>query len=124
MTTRSALPGSARGAPPADTRPAQDMTVATSGLDRATLAVAGEVDASNADRLRRAILDAASEHDGELAVDLAGITFMDSSGVRALSDASRALDPSAFGLVLCNVPRQTQRILELTQSGRALKVRR
>ena len=123
MTTRRVQEGRAFFAMSSRQASAQHMTVAVVGLDRATLTVAGEVDASNADRLRLAILDAASQHHGELAVDLAGITFMDSSGVWAIADASGALDPSVSELVLCNVPTRVQRILEITQSDCALTVR-
>jgi anti-sigma B factor antagonist len=87
------------------------------------LAVTGEVDASNAEQLRLAILDAATKHAAQLDVDLAGVTFMDSSGLRAIADASLALEPSGSGLVLCNVPRHVRRILEITDIGRTLNVR-
>jgi anti-sigma B factor antagonist len=101
----------------------QDMTVATAGSGRAAVAVMGEVDASKAGRLRLAILSAASKDGARLEVDLAGVTFMDSSGVRAMADASLALDPSRGGLVLCNVPRHVQRILEIVDFGSFLEVR-
>jgi anti-anti-sigma factor len=89
----------------------------------ARLAVTGEVDASNADRLRLAILDAARMHGSQLDVDLAGVTFIDSAGLRAIEDANRAMERSGSGPVLCNVPRQVRRIMEIVDIGRALKVR-
>ncbi len=123
MTTRRVQKDDAFSALSSSSASAQLMTVEVVGPDRATLTVAGEVDASNADQLRLAILDAASQHHGELAVDLAGITFMDSSGIWAIADASVALDPSVSELVLCNVPARVRRILEITQSELALTVR-
>jgi anti-sigma B factor antagonist len=101
----------------------QDLTIAAGGPGRASVAVSGEVDASNAGRLRLAILDAASEHGVQLEVDLAGVTFMDSTGLRAIAEAALALDPSGSGLVLCNVPRVVLRILEITDFGCTLEVR-
>jgi anti-sigma B factor antagonist len=101
----------------------QDLTIAACGSGRAGVAVTGEVDASNAGRLRLAILDAARKHGAQLEVDLAGVTFMDSTGLRAIADASRALGPSGSGLVLCNVPRQVLRMLEITDLGSSLEVR-
>jgi len=104
------------------------MTISTGGADRAVVAVSGEVDASNAASLRLAILDFASNEiaklsdRAELRVDLAGVTFMDSSGIRAIADASLALDPAGFALMLCNVPRQVMRILGITSVGASLEI--
>jgi anti-sigma B factor antagonist len=103
--------------------PDDNMTIVAGGPGRATVAVTGEVDASNANRLRLAILAAASKHGAPLEVDLAGVTFMDSTGLRAIADAALALEPARSGLVLCNVPRHVRRILEITGSGRSLEVR-
>jgi anti-sigma B factor antagonist len=101
----------------------QEMTVAAGGPGRSTVAVKGEVDASNADRFRRAILAAASQHGAKVEVNLARVTFMDSTGLRAMADASLALDRSGSGLVLCNVPRHVLRILEIADIGARLEVR-
>jgi anti-sigma B factor antagonist len=101
-----------------------EMTIAAGASGPTSLEVSGEVDASNADRLRLAILDAATERGPEIEVDLAGVTFMDSTGVRSVADASRALETLGTGLVLCHVPRQVGRLFEITDDGRSLKVRR
>lgn len=101
-----------------------DLTIAPTGSGPTTVSVTGDVDASNGDRLRRAILDAAHNVAGaHVEVDLAGVTFMDSIGIRALADASLVLESSGSRLVLCNVPRQVWRILKITDIGRALEVR-
>jgi anti-sigma B factor antagonist len=102
----------------------QEMTTAAGGPGRASLAVTGEVDASNADRLRSAILEAAGENDAQLEVDLAAVTFMDSTGLRAIEEASRTIDPSGAGLVVHNVPRQVQRLLDISEVWPSLEVRR
>jgi anti-sigma B factor antagonist len=101
----------------------QDMSVDVGEPGRASVSVIGEVDASNADRLRLAILDAASKHGAQVEVDLSGVTFIDSSGVRAIVDASVALDSSGSGLVLCHVPRHVLRIMEITDVGSSVEVR-
>ena len=100
------------------------MTITAGGTGRASVAVTGEVDASNADSLRLAILNAARTRGALLEVDLAGVTFMDSCGLRAIADASLVLERSGSRLVLCNVPRQVLRILEITDIGANLEVRR
>jgi anti-sigma B factor antagonist len=105
----------------------QHMTISAGGTG-AGVAVSGEVDASNAGSLRLAIIDAAGSEiaklneRAKLRVDLAGVTFMDSSGIRAIEDASLALAPSGFALVLCNVPRQVMRILGITAIGASLEI--
>lgn len=93
-----------------------DMTIKAGEDGRASVTVTGEVDASNSDRLRLAILEAAGagQPGARLEVDLAGITFMDSTGLLALADASHALQPGGSGLVLRNVPRQVGRLLAIT----------
>jgi anti-anti-sigma factor len=83
--------------------------------------VVGEVDASNAEQLRLSILEAAPSGT-RLELDLAPVTFMDSSGLRAIADASRALWTVGSGLVLCHVPRQVRRLLEITDIGADLEV--
>jgi anti-sigma B factor antagonist len=99
------------------------MTTSSGGPGKGGLAVTGEVDASNADELRLAILDAAGTDSAQLEVDLAGVAFMDSTGLRAIADACVALEQSGSGLVLCNVPRQVRRILEITDHWDVLKVK-
>ena len=96
--------------------------VAAPGASCARVAVTGVVDASNADQLRLALFAAAATHDAQLDIDLAGVTFMDCSGLRAIGDASLALERTA-GLVLCNVPGHVQRILDISDLGRTLKIR-
>jgi anti-sigma B factor antagonist len=101
-----------------------EMTIAVGETGRQSLAVSGDVDASNADLVRLAIRDAAREHGTKLEVDLAGVTFIDSSGLRAIADASRALNSEGSGLVVCNVPRQVLRLLTITDIGADLEVNR
>ena len=98
-----------------------DMTIVVADPGLARLAVRGEVDATNAVRLRQAIVDIGIDCDGMVEVDLAGVTFMDSTGLRALADASRELGP--MELVLCGVPRQLSRVLEVSGICNGIEVR-
>ena len=99
-----------------------DMTITAGKTGPASVTVVGEVDASNADRLRLAILDAANQTGAKLDVDLAGVTFIDSSGLRAIADASRGLEKSGTRLLLYNLPRQVLRLLAITDIGTDLEV--
>ena len=100
----------------------RDMT-AVVDPGRAAVAVTGEVDASNAEDLCLAILAAAMVHGSPLEVDLAGVTFMDSTGLRAITDAAHALEASGSALVLSNMPRQVRRIMQISGLGSTLEVR-
>jgi anti-sigma B factor antagonist len=101
----------------------QDETVASGGSKGSTVAVRGEVDASNADRVRLAILAAAAKHGAQIEVNLAEVIFMDSTGLRAIADASSELERSGSSLVLSHVPRQVLRLLEIADVG-PLEIRR
>ncbi len=51
--------------------------------------VSGEVEVHTADELHRALLDQAQVTPERVVVDMSGVTFMDSMGLRALVTASR-----------------------------------
>jgi len=71
--------------------------------------VCGEIDASNADTFQAALLKAATP-DAPLEVDMADVSFIDSSGIRALHAAQR----SGCDLVVVNPSRQVMLLLDLT----------
>jgi anti-anti-sigma factor len=65
-----------------------DLTVAREeGVTRLTLR--GELDLGTADQLERALADAG----GDVLLDLRGLTFMDSTGVRLLLEAAEGGGP-------------------------------
>jgi anti-anti-sigma factor len=65
-----------------------DLTVAREeGATRLTLR--GELDLGSAAQLERALADA----DGDVVLDLRGLTFMDSTGVRVLLEAAESGGP-------------------------------
>ena len=55
------------------------------------LHILGEVDLANAEEFQTAILELA-QGDGEVVVDLTACTYMDSSGLRVLATAHKAID--------------------------------
>jgi anti-sigma B factor antagonist len=75
------------------------------------LTLAGELDLAALPAFAEAV--AACADSGGLILDLAEVTFMDSTGVSALVKLRQRLGPGET-LVLRNVPRQSQRVLELT----------
>jgi anti-sigma B factor antagonist len=85
------------------------------GRKVAYLVVAGEVDLANADELRAAVRRCADGGGDGVVIDLAGVSFMDSSGLAVLLEASRDLGP---GLMVVTAPGSSvQRLLELTEAA-------
>jgi anti-sigma B factor antagonist len=71
------------------------------------VSVAGELDLATAPRLRDALVLAAIDHPGQrIAVDLDGVTMLDSAGLGVLVGALRRLTASGGDLVVvCSTPR-------------------
>jgi stage II sporulation protein AA (anti-sigma F factor antagonist) len=97
-----------------DTERTPDEGQATGGgdpnEDRLTVRVAGEVDLDTADQLA-AGLDACH---GRVVVDLAGVTFIDSSGLGTLVRARNRLASEGGGLFVQDPSERVRRLFELT----------
>ena len=84
------------------------------------LALEGEVDLGTTSQFGAAIsLAAAGRPEDPVAVDMAGVTMIDSTGLRALLDASRTLSPRLFVL---RPSREVRRMLELTMLSATIPV--
>ncbi|SNR26413.1 STAS domain-containing protein [Actinomadura mexicana] len=84
---------------------------AASGAPRVLLA--GEVDVSNTAEVARALRAVQERASGDLHADLAGVEFMDVAGLRAFSEAARALHDRGGLLVLHGVPLHIERLFTL-----------
>ncbi|MEA2157618.1 MAG: anti-sigma factor antagonist [Solirubrobacteraceae bacterium] len=83
--------------------------------DRTTrIAPAGELDIASAPEFEQAIADATSEPGAELVIDLRELTFMDSTGLRALAQTNARADEAGFALSIVRGPRQIERVLEIS----------
>lgn len=60
---------------------------------RTVITAVGELDPATAPQLDRAIADARADGATELVIDLAGVTFVDSSGLRSLIAAHKLTQP-------------------------------
>jgi anti-anti-sigma factor len=76
-----------------------------------TLVVAGELDAHSAPGLRERL--GASTDGAETVLDMSGITFMDSSGLRVLIDAHRQAADRERRLVVVEPSPSVRRVLEI-----------
>ena len=90
-----------------------DFTVEPLGeYETAAVRVAGESDIASASRLADH-LERLTDHDGDVYVDAAEVTFLDSSGLRVLVGTSSRLRESGRRLVVRNPSRPFRRTLEL-----------
>jgi anti-anti-sigma factor len=84
------------------------------GHGRACLAVAGEIDISNLDRLREAIFAILAEPQVTgLTLDFGALDFIDSSGVEILMQAKQMADRRGVGFCLVNAHGKVQRVLAI-----------
>ena len=89
--------------------------------DTVVVRPSGEVDRETADAFRNAMLDAVAEPGApRVEVDLAGVSFLDSSGVGALLVAHRAADAAGRTLVARDPVALVRTVLEITNVARLL----
>jgi anti-sigma B factor antagonist/stage II sporulation protein AA (anti-sigma F factor antagonist) len=89
------------------------LTVVRDGAE-VRVAADGEVDMSTADSLRECVDEVLAERPARLTVDLAGVTFLDSSGIATLVHAYNRATGQNAGLDVVNCRRNVRRVLELT----------
>ncbi len=87
-----------------------NIEVVTTG-DVEVLALRGELDVANAERVRTRLL---SSEASILVVDLEGLTFIDSSGLTALVHAHNQLTGRGRGFELRGATKGVKRVFEIT----------
>lgn len=92
-----------------------DLEMSTRLLDgRAVLAVAGEVDLETASQLGDQALEALRDVSPHLVLDLSGVTFMDSTGLKVLLTVQRRAELAQGSLAVVGTTRPVNRIMDLT----------
>ncbi len=87
----------------------------------AIISPSGEIDLATVGQLEDAL--AASMSDGtDVAVDLTGVTFMDSTGLRALLAANQNLSGSGHRLALIVAGGPVDRLLDISGVGQTLAI--
>jgi anti-anti-sigma factor len=78
--------------------------------------IEGELDLASADRLRDALSNPINDGASGIVIDLAGCSFIDSSGLAVLVEAQRALDGTGAGpgVAIVSPAAQPRRLLKLT----------
>jgi anti-anti-sigma factor len=84
---------------------------------RMHIAPIGELDIATAPQFEEAIIAATSEPVSELVLDLRGLTFMDSTGLRTLAQANLKAEQAGTALSIWRGSRQIERVLEISGLG-------
>lgn len=88
--------------------------------DDGVITVTGEIDMAGGPILEAAILQ--TEGEGPLVIDVRGVSFIDSSGLRSLLEASRRARSRDASLALRNVGPEVARLLEITGTTEQFEV--
>ena len=83
------------------------------GADRSVLALSGEIDMSGADRLDDLLHETIAQA-GTVEVDLAGLTFIDSTVLSTLVGAHHYAVDRGVHVTLVNAAGQVRRVLDMT----------
>src|SRR5947209_8630350 len=84
--------------------------------DRVVLSLRGELDLTSFPAFERELQASESSGRDWLLIDLSGLEFMDSTGLRALLQARERAQTHGRRLTLRRGSRQVQRVLELTKT--------
>jgi anti-sigma B factor antagonist len=85
------------------------------------LSLRGELDLTSAASFERELRASEEEPANRLVIDLSGLEFMDSTGLRALLLARERAQAQSRPLMLRRGSRQVQRVLELTKTLEAFE---
>ena len=77
------------------------------------LLVRGEIDLATAPQLRTYLHDVVGDADGPILLDLADVTYIDSTGLRAILIANAELDEQDRDLRVANASVQVRRLFEI-----------
>ena len=86
------------------------------GADEVVLFLRGELDLTSAPAFEKELRAVEANNPRRVVIDLSGLEFMDSTGLRALLLAREQAQTNRHQLVLRRGPRQVQRVLELTKT--------
>ena len=98
----------------------RDMPVEEVADSTAVLRPAGRLDLQTAADFRQRVTDAVEAGRSAVVIDLAGVTFMDSSGLGALIAALKTARQAGGDLRIAGVGSQVAMIMQLTQMDRVL----
>lgn len=74
----------------------------------------GRITIDNSDQLRRKLANALRAHPAVLTVELSGVTYMDTSGLATLMEATRTARQQGTRLILSGIQQQPRYLLKVT----------
>jgi len=77
--------------------------------------LSGDVDLSRSPELRQGLLEMAKQKPDRLVIDLAGVPYMDSSGVATLVETLQAQRKGGGKMILCNLQPKVLSIFEIAR---------
>jgi anti-sigma B factor antagonist len=80
---------------------------------QSVLVLAGELDVASATDAYKRMLELNLRPGAQLVLDLSGLTFMDSTGIRLILQAGEYASMRGAGLVIVRPPDRVMRVLEL-----------
>jgi anti-sigma B factor antagonist len=86
------------------------------------VSVVGELDMADADRVAEVLVDAANAGRPILRLELSGLTFADSSAIKAIILGATAADQHGVNFELVNPHGRVQRLLQVTGLHKALTI--
>ena len=99
------------------------MTVEHVSDDTARIALAGEIDMDNARQVEHQLLEAIGNHLTAVTLDLGGIDYLDSAGLRVLFSLGNRLSTLQIALRLLVPERSTvRRVIDLSGMAAAIPV--
>lgn len=91
-----------------------DIAVSRANDADTVVAITGEIDVSHAATLRRALLAEIAPPTAALTVDLAGVTFLDSSGVSVLIAGRNAANDAGVAYAVTGATGRVAHVLTIT----------
>lgn len=99
------------------------MNFHSRSVDNITLLdISGRVDVTNSGDLKQKLAQISGRHSTQVIVNLANVSFMDSSGLAVLVQGMRRCREYGGDLLLCSPPKPVRMIFELTRLDKALQI--
>jgi anti-sigma B factor antagonist len=90
--------------------------------DIVVVIVEGELDASTSPELRNKFEELIGQGENKYVIDLAGVGFMDSSGISAIVNLFKRVRIGHGDVKLCNLSAEIMKIFELTRLNRVFDI--
>lgn len=99
------------------------MNLQLDAFDNVTvIKISGRIDTHSVHRLRQQLTLAAHGSDKNIIIDMAGVDFIDSSGLATIVQAMKQCRAGNGDLRLCKPPQSVRMVLELTRLDKALDI--